>query len=168
MEEVRNYSFTVTYEVNDLGKGEYLVVFNDCKNIIGTGDTIEEAINEAEGNLDAYLAFCEEEGIEPPHPSKFDWMNDYSGKITLRMPKSLHRDIAEYAEKDGLSLNSIINDAIRQYLMCSSISELKESLRQESSLWFSEMYNDIVSRTDIKYQDRDASYQTQYDNHQGA
>ena len=32
----------------------------------------------------------------------------YSGKISLRIPKSLHRDLTEGAQKEGISLNQFI------------------------------------------------------------
>ena len=32
----------------------------------------------------------------------------YSGKVNLRMPKSLHRDLARRAEEEGVSLNQFM------------------------------------------------------------
>lgn len=32
----------------------------------------------------------------------------YSGKISLRVPKSLHRDLAQKAKDEGISLNQLI------------------------------------------------------------
>ncbi len=32
----------------------------------------------------------------------------YSGKVNLRMPKSLHRDLAHRAEEEGVSLNQFM------------------------------------------------------------
>lgn len=32
----------------------------------------------------------------------------YSGKVNLRMPKSLHRDLVHDAEQEGVSLNQLI------------------------------------------------------------
>ena len=33
---------------------------------------------------------------------------EYSGKISLRVPKSLHRDLAQGAKEEGISLNQFI------------------------------------------------------------
>lgn len=33
-------------------------------------------------------------------------MNGYSGKFQVRLPRSLHRDLAEQAEREGMSLNA--------------------------------------------------------------
>jgi antitoxin HicB len=32
----------------------------------------------------------------------------YSGKVNLRMPRSLHRDLARRAEEEGVSLNQLM------------------------------------------------------------
>jgi antitoxin HicB len=69
-------------------------------------DTLEEAaemIQDAmavwiQGSLDAGLA------IPEPHSE-----SDYSGKFSVRLPKSLHRDLVEVAEREGVSLNQYIN-----------------------------------------------------------
>ena len=34
--------------------------------------------------------------------------DEYSGKISLRVPKSLHRELARGAKKEGISLNQFI------------------------------------------------------------
>ena len=34
---------------------------------------------------------------------------DYSGKFVVRVPRSLHRDLVETAEQEGVSLNQYIN-----------------------------------------------------------
>lgn len=33
---------------------------------------------------------------------------EYSGKISLRLPKSLHKDLASYAKQEGVSLNQYL------------------------------------------------------------
>ena len=37
---------------------------------------------------------------------------EYSGKVNVRMPKSLHRDLAHRAEQEGVSLNQLIVTAL--------------------------------------------------------
>jgi hypothetical protein len=38
----------------------------------------------------------------------------YSGRLLLRMPASLHADLARASERAGTSLNAFINDALAQ------------------------------------------------------
>lgn len=35
-------------------------------------------------------------------------VKDYSGKLNIRIPRSLHRDLAQQAKADGVSLNQYI------------------------------------------------------------
>jgi predicted HicB family RNase H-like nuclease len=46
-----------------------------------------------------------EDGSEIPLPS---YPEEYSGKFNLRIPKSLHRRLAEAAEREGVSLNQCV------------------------------------------------------------
>ena len=43
-----------------------------------------------------------EDGIEIPYP---DNAENYSGQFKLRLPKSLHKQLAENAKRDGISMN---------------------------------------------------------------
>lgn len=57
---------------------------------------------------DAKLGWIEgalENGDPVPEPRGTE---DYSGKVVLRMPKSLHRDLARKAKDEGVSLNQIM------------------------------------------------------------
>lgn len=57
---------------------------------------------------DAKLGWIEdalENGDPVPEPRD---VKDYSGKVVLRMPKSLHRDLVRKAEDEGVSLNQVM------------------------------------------------------------
>lgn len=41
---------------------------------------------------------------------------EYSGKINLRMPKSLHHDLAHRAQQEGVSLNQLIVTSLARYV----------------------------------------------------
>ena len=43
-----------------------------------------------------------EEGIEIHEPGSLE---EYSGQFKIRMPRSLHRDLAEHSKKEGISMN---------------------------------------------------------------
>lgn len=119
--------YSLKIKRNNLGDGEFEFVakYDLFPNIIGVGDTPEEALTEAKIFLAEYLEYCEIEGIEVPVPEDNEWKSEFSGKITVRLPKSLHRDLYQYSLDDGMSINAILNDAIRVYLNQKSISEVK-------------------------------------------
>lgn len=54
------------------GKTEWCVEYPDLKGCVGGGDTIEEAIADAEATKAVYLRYLKEEGIELPVP-KEEW-----------------------------------------------------------------------------------------------
>lgn len=113
---------------------EYVVLFDDFPNLIGAGETIEEAIEEARNNLDVYINYCYENSIPVPEPTRFEFkQNIYSGKVTLRMSKSLHERATNNAEKEGVSLNSFVNEAIAFYISSlekASIQDLFEKYQK--------------------------------------
>lgn len=43
-------------------------------------------------------------------------MEQYSGKFVARLPKSLHRELAQAAEREGVSLNALVNVALARYV----------------------------------------------------
>jgi predicted HicB family RNase H-like nuclease len=66
-----------------------------------TVDELETAFKEA---VDDYLATCAKLGDAPNKP--------YSGKLTLRIPPSVHAAIATAAETSGKSLNKWVADTL--------------------------------------------------------
>lgn len=126
MNKAEKYTYhvkAIRYGENDY---EYTAVFDQFPQIAGDGYTQKEAIDEALGALNAYIKYCEKNNISIPDPEEERWLDDYSGKITVRMPKSLHRDLFQYSAKDGASMNYIIIDAIRTYLSKESLNVITE------------------------------------------
>ena len=60
-----DFEFRVCIEYSDFGDKVYVVRIDDYPYIIGVGDNIEDAIEEAKGNLEVYLQYCEEKHIAP-------------------------------------------------------------------------------------------------------
>lgn len=107
----------VSFEAEDR---EYLVAFKDYPDIIGSGASATEAINEAYGNLAVYLEYLTDEGKAILPPSVKDQAIEPSGRVTLRMTKTLHAALIKRSEKENMSVNSVINDALARYLYSST------------------------------------------------
>lgn len=88
------------------------------------GKTPDEAYEIA---VDTIRAF-EEEKLSLPNP--LPNINEFSGRISLRIPKSLHRKLSTYAEVEGVSIN--------QYLV--------NLLSWASENYYSSMQNAILSQ----------------------
>lgn len=73
------------------------------------GDTIEQAYKELETAAESWIEVRLAQGQAVPRP--FSNL-DYSGTISLRIPRSIHKRAAVMAERDRVSLNSFLMAAI--------------------------------------------------------
>jgi predicted HicB family RNase H-like nuclease len=67
--------------------------------------------------LDAIIATSEafaQQGHAMPNP--FQPEEEYSGRITLRLPKTLHRKLAEQAHEECVSLNQYMLSVLAQHV----------------------------------------------------
>jgi antitoxin HicB len=83
----------------------YTAEFLDLPGCSADGDTVEEAYRLAIEAKDQWLRTTLEQGLEVPRPSK---TLDYSGRILVRMPSSLHAALADKAHLYQASLNQYI------------------------------------------------------------
>jgi predicted RNase H-like HicB family nuclease len=126
----KDYPFSVSLESNE-GKKSYLVVFNDFPNVIGGGTTIEDAVNEAYENLDVLFDTMIADGQTIPSPSAIDTSQLPSGKVTVRMSRTLHLALIKRAELEKMSLNSVINDAIAAYVYRPTFAGIPDGYLEE-------------------------------------
>lgn len=77
------------------------------------GTNATELLDDFHGAVDEYLETCVEEGIEPEVA--------YKGSLNVRLGSELHRQAAIYALSHRQSLNSLIEDAVREKLAGSRI-----------------------------------------------
>ena len=103
----------------------------DLDGCAAQGDTVEEAI----ANLDAarrlWLKVRLEDGLPIEEPLREE---ECSGRISLRMPPSLHAELGRLARREKISLNQLLNNILAEYLGASRmqrqvleiVSELKD------------------------------------------
>lgn len=70
------------------------------------GESVKELTSAFHEAVDDYLAYCEEEGIEPD--------KSYNGVLNVRLTPAIHRQIATLARQAGLSLNAYIKDTLEE------------------------------------------------------
>ena len=88
--------------VEDKDEGGFVVSYPELPGCITCGETIERAVENAADAKKAWLEAALEEGIEIHEPGSLE---EYSGQFKIRMPRSLHRDLAEHSKKEGISMN---------------------------------------------------------------
>jgi predicted RNase H-like HicB family nuclease len=80
----------------------YVIFYQELPGCITCGETIESAIANAEDARRAWIEVALEEEIEIQEP---DSLENYSGQFKLRIPRSLHRALAEHSKREGISMN---------------------------------------------------------------
>ncbi|GAW93294.1 type II toxin-antitoxin system HicB family antitoxin [Calderihabitans maritimus] len=88
-------------------EGGYVVEIPELPGCISQGETIEEAFEMIQDAKKCWLESALEDNMEIPEPSRA--VEEYSGKLNIRIPKSLHRILAERAKQEKVSLNQYIN-----------------------------------------------------------
>jgi predicted HicB family RNase H-like nuclease len=73
-------------------------------------DSAEEAYSNAIETINEFYEDSIEDGDSLPEPIELS--DEYTGRVTLRMPKSLHKQVDLLSKIDGASLNQFIVNAI--------------------------------------------------------
>lgn len=100
-----DYYMSLPYKmeiVEDVEEGGFAVSFPDLPGCFTCGDTIEKAVENAKDAKETWIKAAIEEGLEIKEPSE---QTTYSGQFKLRLPKTLHKALAEQAKKEGISMN---------------------------------------------------------------
>ncbi|RPF42696.1 antitoxin HicB [Thermodesulfitimonas autotrophica] len=107
MAKTLEYYLSLPYKIvlHPSPEGGYAVEIPELPGCISQGDTVEEAMAMIEDAKRAWIADALEHGEPVPEPIP----EEYSGRILLRTPKSLHRRLMERARAEGVSLNQYIN-----------------------------------------------------------
>lgn len=88
--------------VEDKEEGGFVISYPDLPGCVTCGETVEAAVVNIMDAKKAWLAAALEEGIPIPEPDSLDV---YSGQFKLRLPRSLHRTLAEHSKREGISMN---------------------------------------------------------------
>jgi predicted RNase H-like HicB family nuclease len=103
-------------------EGGYTALHPDLEGCVSVGETREEALANLEEARRLWLETAYEHGDEIPLPST---EREYSGRVLVRMPKSLHRRLDKEARAEGVSLNQYIVSLLAER---SSLRALKREL----------------------------------------
>ena len=88
--------------IPDTDEGGYVASYPELPGCLTCGDTVESAIANANDAKKAWLEAAIADGVEIAEPDSLD---AYSGQFKLRIPKSLHKTLAEHSKAEGISMN---------------------------------------------------------------
>jgi predicted RNase H-like HicB family nuclease len=91
--------------------GSFAAEIFEFPGCVAVGATPAEALANLDEVAVDWIDAAIEQGQEIPEP--FDSAS-YSGKLVLRMAKSLHKRAAQTAEHEGISLNQFINNCVAE------------------------------------------------------
>ena len=101
------YGRVVLPEPDGTFRGE-IIEFPGC---IAVGNTPAEALASLEDVAAAWLEATLAKGQRVPEPVE---NSDYSGKLVVRLPRSLHKRAAYQAAREGVSLNQFIVSSLAE------------------------------------------------------
>jgi len=115
-----DYYLSLIYKIEiieDKHEGGYTIHYPELPGCITCAETIEEGIKMIEDAKVAWLEACIESDFPIPEPSNLE---DYSGQFKLRIPRSLHRTLAEKSREEGISMNQyclyLLSNPARAYV----------------------------------------------------
>jgi len=92
-----------------VGDGTFFAEILEFPGCFAEGQSPNEAYKNLEGVAESWIEAAQDQGQEIPNPFA---THDFSGRIALRIPRSIHKQAAKFAEMDDTSLNQFFLAAI--------------------------------------------------------
>jgi predicted HicB family RNase H-like nuclease len=99
---LEKYSFNIAWSESD---GEYVATSAEFPGLSGLGATAEEAVSELRAAMEVAVDAFLEDG-EPIPPAQ--QLDQHSGQFRLRIARSQHALLVIRAQREGISLNALI------------------------------------------------------------
>lgn len=94
--------------IRDTSDAEHPVWFAAVRELRGCmteANDFDETARQIRDAMQVWIEDALEAGEAVPEPRREE---EFSGKFSVRLPKSLHRDLVQQAEREGVSLNQYI------------------------------------------------------------
>ena len=91
--------------VPDTEESGFVASYPELPGCLTTGETMTDAAMNALDAKRAWLEAALADGVPIAEPVGSSATNAYSGQFKLRIPKSLHRTLAERSRAEGISIN---------------------------------------------------------------
>ena len=91
----------------------YLIQVPDLPGCMTAGETMAKAIELLDDAMLLWIGAALEEGEPIAEPTV---VPEYSGRVLVRMPKTLHRQLIERAEAEGVSANQLAVALLAKHL----------------------------------------------------
>ncbi len=149
VEKLKALNFPIRIEFDEKDK-LFIAEFLDLPGCSASGETVEEAYSRAQEAKEEWLRVTLEQGLPIPKPST---SQEYSGRILVRLPASLHGMLSDRAQLHGASLNQFIVHLLSAAAVGDEVSTKIDELRDYVSKLerrvakLSQTLNQLLSRT---------------------
>src|SRR5712692_5611976 len=123
--KARDYPVKISFDEQDK---VYVAGFFDLPGCSAYGDTVQEAYRRAQEAKAEWLRVTLEQGLPIPEPSKTE---EYSGRILVRLPTSLHSMLSDKAKLHGASLNQYILHLLSAAVVGDEVSTQLDEVRNK-------------------------------------
>ncbi len=131
-----NYYLNLPYSIEILRDQDednpgWVATVKELPGCLTQADSFEELGEMITDAIRSWIEVALENGIPIPEPRLEE---DYSGKFVVRLPKSLHRELVELSEKEGVSLNTLVINTLAKLVgsISRSSSKIVESQLYQS------------------------------------
>jgi RNA polymerase sigma-B factor len=108
-EDAEEHAYHIELVKDEAPEGPWTAQVAELPGCTAQGGTAEEAARLIEGAIRKWVADAVAKGREVPKPRS---TATHSGKLLIRMPQSLHGELARAAERDEVSLNQFITSSL--------------------------------------------------------
>ncbi len=132
-------------------EGGYTAEILEFPGCISEGRTADEAVQNLNEAAKSWVEASLEDGREIPSPAS---NYDHSGKVGLRMPRSLHRHAAQMAERNSTSLNQYVVAAVAEQVGASELyhrlmEHIEDSIQKSFAHAVIQQNNFVAQRMNI-------------------
>jgi predicted RNase H-like HicB family nuclease len=107
---MEKYPVLIKWSDEDIG---YIATIPGIQGLSAFGESPDKALSELKVAAQAFFLSLEKAGKPMPTVEK---VVPFSGQLRLRMPKSLHAELSQAAESEGVSLNTyLISLLVREH-----------------------------------------------------
>ncbi|CAM4060333.1 type II toxin-antitoxin system HicB family antitoxin [Saccharibacillus endophyticus] len=93
--------------------GGFLATVPSLPGCMSDGETPVEALENVQDAIKAWIETAQELGRSiPEFDGEYKPFNEYSGKLSLRIPKYIHKKLAEKSQEEDVSINQLIQSYI--------------------------------------------------------
>lgn len=106
---VQPYAITLTPDRDSAGEQGWVASVEELPGCVSQGATPEAAVEHVREAMAAWIEAAVANGSEVPEPRS---LSRYSGRFVVRLPESLHAELARRADLEGTSLNQFVVAAL--------------------------------------------------------